>query len=146
MAQSQKLDISSLQKALTQLEQSLVYYHSDLVQQDPGLVLQLQAAAIQAFEFTYELAWKMLKRYLEIAAAHTGDIDAMSFPDLIRTGSEQKLVLHGWDIWKTYRAARNITSHTYNQSKAKQVLEIIPSFIQEVKYLSQELISRIPSL
>lgn len=57
------LDLSSLENAIAQLEQSLSYFHSPIVQQDSGLALQLRAAAIQAFEFTYELSWKMLKRF-----------------------------------------------------------------------------------
>ncbi len=32
------LDVSPLEKAITQLEESLRYYHADIVQQDPGLV------------------------------------------------------------------------------------------------------------
>ena len=53
MEKRYRLDLSSLKKAIGQLEQSLYYYHSDIVQRDPGLILQLRAAAIQAFEFTY---------------------------------------------------------------------------------------------
>lgn len=55
MTHKLRLDLSSLGNAIAQLEQSLSYYHSPIVQEDPGLALQLRAAAIQAFEFTYKL-------------------------------------------------------------------------------------------
>ncbi len=138
-----KLDISPLENATNQIEQSLNYYHSDLAKQDPGLALQLRAASIQAFEFTYELCWKMLKRYLEISAPSLNNVDALAFPELIRSAAEQGLLLHGWPQWKIYREARNIISHTYNQAKAKQVMEIIPQFLEEAKYLSAQLANRI---
>lgn len=88
--QNEKLDLTSFEKALHQLQQSLDYYHSDLVQKDPGLVRQLRAAAILAFEFSYELSWKMIKRYLEMTESNPHEIAIMSFPDLIRKACECK--------------------------------------------------------
>ena len=99
MTATAKLDISSLGQAIAQLEQSLEYYYSDIVQRDSGFILQLRAAAIQAFKFTYELSWKMLKRYLEMAEPTPGMIDEMSFPDLIRTACEQGLLLSDLTTW-----------------------------------------------
>ena len=46
---NETLDTTPLKQAILQLENSLHYYHSDVVQQDDGLILQLRAAAIQAF-------------------------------------------------------------------------------------------------
>jgi nucleotidyltransferase substrate binding protein (TIGR01987 family) len=136
------LDISPLTRAIAQLEQSLFYYHSDLVQSDPGLVLQLRAAAIQAFEFTYELSWKMLKRYLEMVEPDPQSIDAMSFLELIRTGSERGLLLSDVVQWKEYRYERSITSHTYNPEKSLLVFEGIPRFLKEAMYLHDQLQER----
>ncbi len=61
-----KLDLSSLKKAIAQLEEALFYCHSDIAKKDDRLALHLRAGAIQAFEFTYESCFKMLKRYLEM--------------------------------------------------------------------------------
>jgi nucleotidyltransferase substrate binding protein (TIGR01987 family) len=146
MSNIQKLDISSLEKAISQLEQSLAYYHSEVVQRDPGLILQLRAAAIQAFEFTYELSWKMLKRYLERAEFSPGAVDEMSFPDLIRTACEQGLLLSDLSAWLVYRKERGATSHVYDQKKAQQVFEQIPAFLAEAKFLYAKLQERIKSL
>src|SRR5882757_2845720 len=61
---SMKLDLSALQDAITALDKSLGYLYSDLAK-DPDLREQFRAACILAFEFTYEVVYKMLKRQLE---------------------------------------------------------------------------------
>jgi nucleotidyltransferase substrate binding protein (TIGR01987 family) len=128
---------------MLQLEQSLRYYHSDIVQADPGLVLQLRAAAIQAFELTYELSWKMLKRYLKLSEANPAEIETMSFPDLIRTGCDKGLLLSDLKEWSRYRQERGITSHTYDHAKAQEIFECIPDFLKDAKYLLEQLQARI---
>jgi nucleotidyltransferase substrate binding protein (TIGR01987 family) len=110
---------------------------------DPGLVLQLRAAAIQAFEFTYEVSWKMLKRYLEMVAPDPQQIEEMSFTDLIRSGSEKGLLLSDVAIWKIFRQQRGATSHTYDQDKALLVFAAIPKFLTEAKFLLEKLQQRI---
>lgn len=137
------LSVTSLEDAILQLEQSLHYYHSNIVQADPGLVLQLRAAAILAFEFTYELSWKMLKRYLKLSEANPAEIETMSFPDLIRTGCDKGLLLSDLKEWSRYRQERGITSHTYDHAKAQEIFERIPDFLKDAKYLLQQLQARI---
>jgi nucleotidyltransferase substrate binding protein (TIGR01987 family) len=136
------LDLSSFANALAQLEKSLGYAASDLARGDAELARQFRAAAIQAFEFTYELSWKMLKRQLEGSLPNPAAVDEMSFPELIRTGSETGLLLSGWERWKEYRQARGTTSHTYDEAKADQVFAVIPEFLQEARHLLQELRAR----
>lgn len=99
-------------------------------------------ASIQRFEFSYELTHKMLKRYLELTSATPSEIDEMAFPNLIRTGNERGLLLNNWERWKDFRQARNISSHTYDESKALQVMEILPDFLLEAQALLRELKKR----
>lgn len=134
-----RLDLTALTKAVRQLEKSLDYYHSDQIQKDPELVLQLRAAAIQAFEFTYELSLKMIKRYLDMASGNVLKDREMSFPDLIRTACEYGLLLNDVAQWKEYRNERGTTSHTYDEEKAIEVFEEIPLFLKEAKYLLDKL-------
>lgn len=131
-----RLDLSSLDKALDRLDEAL---QALAVAPDNSLY---RDATIQRFEFTYELAHKMLRRYLEMAAPTPQVIDEMAFPDLIRTGSEQGLLDSGWDRWKDYRKARGTTSHTYDADKAREVLAIVPDFLQEARHLAQTLAGR----
>ncbi len=94
---------------------------------------------IQRFEYSYELAHKMLKRFLEMTAANPQEIEQMSFPHLIRTGAEKGLLNSSWDHWSNYRTARNLTSHTYNETKAVEVCQIIPEFLHEAEFLLTQL-------
>lgn len=133
--QNINLNLSALTKSIHQLEQSLVYYHSDIIQQDEGLIQHLRAAAIQAFEFTYDLSWKMLKRYLVLTDPNPHEIEEMSFSDLIRTGCERGLLQSEVSVWKGFRQDRSVTSHTYDDVKAQEVFEHVPLFLNEAKKL-----------
>ena len=124
------------------MNESLVYCESDLAKKDEGVKTQFRMAAIHAFEYTYELTHKMIKRYLEMSEASEAAIDSMTFPELIRTASERGLLRNDWSYWKQYREVRNITSHTYDDLKAKAAFEIIPCFLEEVQYLLQKIEER----
>jgi nucleotidyltransferase substrate binding protein (TIGR01987 family) len=134
-----QLDLSSLDNALHRLAEALQAYGAE-----PSNSLY-RDACIQRFEFCYELSHKMLKRYLELASPNPVEIDEMAFPDLIRTGSEQGLLRTGWDRWKDYRKARSTTSHTYDESKAIEVMQIVPDFFEEGTALLKHLQSRTSS-
>lgn len=136
----QKLDISSLKKAITSLDEAVTAY-----QKDPH-ILFVREAIIQRFEYTYELGHKTLKRYLEMSEPNAEEIDQMAFSSLIRTASERGLIQNGWDKWAVYRSARNLTSHTYNEEKALQVCAVIPEFLQDVKHLFLKIEERIATL
>ena len=136
---SPSLDLTSLQQALAQLTDAMDFYSSDEVQNNDRLHMHMRAAVIQAFEFTYELSWKMLKRYLEMTAPNPIDIDQMSFADLIRTASERGLLKSDLTAWLIYRKERGTTSHTYNEDKANEVIESIPEFLVDAEFLYQQL-------
>ncbi|MGA2252270.1 nucleotidyltransferase substrate binding protein [Terracidiphilus sp.] len=126
------LDFSPLGKAVERLREGL-----DALKREPENTLY-RDAVIQRFEFTYGLCAAMLKRYLEHAAEAQVERE-MSFPTLIRTASEYGLLRSGWDTWFKFREARNLTSHTYNEETARQVLERIPEFMEEAEFLYMEL-------
>ncbi len=136
------LDFSPLQNAIGQLEKSLEYANSPMVQKDSGLFEQLRNSVIQCFEFTYELSHKMLKRYLKEAAASPEEIDLSTFANLIRTGNENGLLRSDWSRWKAHRQARTDSRHAYDEQKAAVVYQIAPDFLAEAKYLYQKLIEK----
>ena len=136
------LDYSPLENAIQQLEKSLEYSHSQMAKDDSGLFEQLRNSVIQCFEFTYELSHKMLKRYIEKISASPGEFDLSSFQNLIRTGNEKGLLRSNWLRWKEYRQARNDSSHTYDRKKAELVYTVASDFLDEAKFLYQQLIDR----
>ncbi|MEO5794580.1 MAG: HI0074 family nucleotidyltransferase substrate-binding subunit [Rhodoferax sp.] len=137
-----QLDFSPLANAIAQLEKSLVYAYSPAALADSGLREQLRNSVIQCFEFTYELSWKMLKRYLEATEPSPAELDMGSFQSLIRLGNERALLRSDWHLWKTYRQARTDSSHTYDAAKAEAVFAIAPDFLVEAQALLQALTRR----
>ena len=136
------LDYTPLRSAIGQLEKSLAYAHSPAALADAGLREQLRNSVIQCFEFTYELCWKMLKRYLEETEASPADLDSATFQNLIRLGNERGLLRSDWRQWKIYRQARTDSSHTCDTAKAEAVFAIAPDFLAEAQALLQELTRR----
>lgn len=115
---------------------------SPMAQQDPELGETLRAGAIQAFEFTYELAHKLLRRYLEATEANPEAVNEMSFPELIRKGYELGLLQSELVKWKEWRKARGTTSHTFDEDKAQEVYDELDDFYQEASYLLHQLQNR----
>jgi len=132
-----RLDLTSLRSALAALEKSLGFLNSELAE-NADLREQFRAAAVQAFEFTHELAFKMLKRQLEQMAADPAEIDKMAYMDLVRSGAEAGLIA---DVarFRDYREKRNITSHTYDQTKAEQIVAVLSDFRDDIRLLLAEL-------
>lgn len=130
-----KLELSSFEKALASLDEALAEFDRTRSQ-------FVKDACIQRFEYTYELAHRLLKRQLEAMSANPSEIDQMSFPDMIRSGAERGLLANGWDEWRRFRDARNATSHAYNEKKANEVFARIPDFRDEAAFLLARLAER----
>lgn len=128
-----ELDIAPLTQAIALLEAGLAQ-HAQAPDND-----LLRDGCIQRFEFVYELSHKMLKRYLKMVSPSPVEVEELTFPDLIRTGSERGLLVHGWPRWKDYRNARSITSRAYDETKARKVFAIIPAFLIEARHLRDRL-------
>ncbi len=131
------LDIAPLANAIARMEEGLNTYQRDTAQS------LIRDGLIQRFEFTYEIAHKMLKRYLELGSPNPDQYDNIPFADLIRSGNEQGLLLGDWPKWKGYRDMRSKTSHTYDEEMALEVVAGIPSFLEEVCYLRDRLSQRL---
>lgn len=133
----ESLDITPLERALARLEEGWRRYLQD--HED----LQIRDGLIQRFEFTYELAHKMLKRFLRLTSASPQQYDDMPFQDLIRAGNEQGLLRGEWPDWRRYREMRAKTSHAYDENVALEVVRGIPEFLTEVRHLRERLRERL---
>ena len=97
---------------------------------------------IQRFEFTFELAWKLIKSYAEFQGT---DKEIMGSRDAIRWAYENHLISDS-DTWMEMIKRRNDTSHSYDESTASEVvLRVKDSYYQafvalynEMKKLSNE--------
>lgn len=136
------IDTSSLSKAIEQVEEALEYAASPLAASDPKLGFHLRAAAIQAFEFTYDLTIKTLQRHLASVDASPSLIDDLDFSGVIRLGFKRGLLREEVATWREFRKSRNITSHTYDDAKAQDVFDAIPDFLREARFVRDEIQAR----
>ena len=79
-----------------------------------------QQGLIQGFEFTHELAWNVLKDYLE----NKGISGLIGSKDASRSAFKNGLIGHGED-WMKMIEARNLSSHTYNLETAQEIADDI---------------------
>jgi nucleotidyltransferase substrate binding protein (TIGR01987 family) len=100
---------------LDQFANALARLH-EVMAMDAGADLVLDAA-IQRFEFTFEVAWKCLK-----AAAETKGVETVSPRDAIK-----QAFAAGWiddePLWLDLMRARNESSHICNEAIARGIFE-----------------------
>ena len=136
-----KLDYSSLESAVAQLQRSFDYLHSDLARKDAGLREQFRAATIQAFEFSYELAVRMIRRQLAQIVANPDELREIDFADLMRDAADAGIVRDA-PSYMRYREMRNRTSHTYNADRAEETAVAMDEFLSDLRLLLKELEER----
>ena len=86
---------------------------------------------IQRFEFTYELAWKTTKVYLEAI----GIVDINSPKATIKEAYAQRLIANE-ENWLLMLNDRNMTSHMYKEEIAVDIAErVSSSYIKELELL-----------
>lgn len=75
---------------------------------------------IQAFEFTHELAWNVLKDYLQ----DQGNQNINGSKDATREAFKVDLIADG-EQWMAMIQSRNVSSHTYNEHTAEELVDVI---------------------
>ncbi|HXV19953.1 MAG TPA: nucleotidyltransferase substrate binding protein [Desulfuromonadales bacterium] len=103
---------NNFQKALQQLSKAVELSHQRALSE-----LEKQGL-IQAFEFTHELAWRVMKDYF----AYQGNTSIMGSRDATREAFQNNLVTDG-EGWMEMIRSRNLTSHAYNQEVADDIVE-----------------------
>ena len=102
-----KQRFSNYQKALAQLTKFI----------DKGDLNELEEQGlIQAFEYTHELAWNLLRDYLRDQGAQ----NINGSKDAVRAAFQVGLIEDG-ETWMDMIKDRNRTSHTYNQVTADAI-------------------------
>ena len=116
------MDASDLEKILSQFESALQRF-SEALERDIQKDSLFLDAAIQRFEFCFELSWKVLRRHLarEGIAAST---PREAFKEAFKLG----WLAEGDTFWSRMIADRNLTSHTYNQKTALDLYSRLPGY------------------
>ena len=117
------IDIAALLMAFDQFHNALQVAQSDLE----------KAGTIQYFKFTYELAWKTLKRIL------TGRGKDLNSPKpVFREAALEKLICDP-ELWFDFIKDRNETVHTYNKLIANNIFKDLHLFDSEMLKLIEKL-------
>jgi nucleotidyltransferase substrate binding protein (TIGR01987 family) len=130
---------SNYVKALHKLTQAIDYIKHNFISEDEPIddsnlsyILDeiIREGLIQRFEYTHELAWKVMKDY----ATYQGNSDVGGSRDATREAFQLSLISDG-DIWMDMIGSRNKTSHTYNEKTADEIYskilnEYYPLFLE----------------
>lgn len=93
---------------------------------------------IQRFEFTFETAWKALKKFL-----YYEGVDTKTVRECIKKAYQTDYI-DNEEIWLSILNDRNLTSHIYDENQAKAVYERISTqYIKEFETLENKLKEKI---
>ena len=109
---------SNYRKALAKLAQA-VELLSERIERDEAVDELLQEGLIQRFEYTHELAWKVMKDYAE----YQGYTDVRGSRDAIRKALEMNLIDD--KRWMETIEDRNLTVHNYDNEIAAEIYDNI---------------------
>ena len=125
---------SSFRKALKKLSEAVLYIRNEIdekeveIQSDEDIKEVLgeiiKEGLIQRFEYTYEMAWNVMKDY----ALYQGNSELAGSRDAIRYAFSTNLIKDG-EMWMDMMKSRIKTSHTYNEETANEIyLKIINEY------------------
>lgn len=94
----------------------------EAIEQDPSQLSQLEKEGIiQRFEYTFELAWKVLKDKME----NDGIVlDKISPKSVVRQAYAAKYI-NDPDTWLKMIGDRNLTGHTYDFAKFEEIIQSV---------------------
>jgi nucleotidyltransferase substrate binding protein (TIGR01987 family) len=124
--------LSSYTRALASLTSAV-----ELARQRPLSDLEKQGL-IQAFEFTHELAWNLMKDYF----AYQGTGSIAGSRDAVREAFAVGLLADG-EGWMQMIRSRNLSSQSYNRAVAD---EISGRIVEEYHPLFEDFLARMKSL
>lgn len=123
-----KLDITGLESALTTLKDGY-----ELLKQSDGCDARTTAAfsdaCVQRFEYTLDAAWKVMKRYLQ--TFYGKPQNELTVNNIFRLMEGYGLIADH-QTWSDFYQRRNATSHSYDLGAARDVIVLIPSFLEQM--------------
>jgi len=109
-------------KALNKLKEAMLESPTDIIID----------GTLQRYEFTFELAWKTMKDYLE----YNGYSDNIASPRAIIQLAYQAKVIKNGNTWINMMLDRNVLSHLYDEEKSREIYDNIKkSYLDEFEKL-----------
>lgn len=121
-----KLDVKILEDALETLKEGFNLYNEN---KNEKLKSALQDSCIKRFEYTYETSKKIMNKYLKYEFDKTDLRVNDVFREIYGLG-----LIQSYEKWIEYRSMRNDTSHEYDIGKAREIIDILRDFIENVDF------------
>ena len=126
--------LSNYVKAFLKLEQAVLKITEEYQIRENGTIDEdsflddiIKEGLIQRFEYTHELAWNVMKDFLENA----GNNNVFGSKDATKEAFAAGLISNG-EVWMDMIKSRNKTSHTYNEETADDIfMKIVHEYYQE---------------
>lgn len=109
-----------LKNALAKLDEGLQQTNPSQLEQD---------GVLQRFEFTFELAWKVIQEFAQIQG-----LEVASPREAIRVGAQTGIIDTPED-WLIDLKNRNLTTHIYDEQTAQEIFRQISPFASRVHSL-----------
>lgn len=125
--------LKKLSEAIEYVQECLKNDDFDSFEMNEVLDEIIKEGLIQRFEYTYEMAWNVMKDY----AAYQGNTDIAGSRDAIRYAFSANIITNG-DKWMDMIKSRIKTSHTYNEATADEIYwKIINEYHTEFIYFQE---------
>jgi nucleotidyltransferase substrate binding protein (TIGR01987 family) len=129
-------------KAFEKLEEGVHYITQNSENIKSKLSEIIEEGLVQRFEYTHELAWKVMKDYAE----YQGNNSIGGSRDATREALGLKLISTG-DVWMDMIQSRNETSHTYNNVIAQMVVKkIITDYFPAFRSFKKTMEAKLPDI
>lgn len=124
--------LATFDKALVRMDEVVTLWHSRKLS-------DLERDGMnQRFEYTQELAWKLLKNYIE----YQGEAQMGGSRDTIRQAFRLGLIENS-EPWFDMLESRNLTSHVYDEETEMTVIErIVDTYYPILSLLHAEMLKR----
>lgn len=113
-------DLTEFEKALHSLEKALEQPKNEFIRD----------AVIQRFKYTFELSWKIARKFLTALG-----VESIAAPRMVIRDMGQMKWISDIDQWMIFLDQRNLTSHTYEETVAEEVYDTAKLFPNECKKL-----------
>ena len=124
-----QIDLLNLENALEALKRAL--------KKDPPNEFE-KDAVIKRFEFTFELSWKMMRKFLQAF----GKAEVSGSPKPILRDALEEHLINDLDKWFDFLDARNTSTHIYNEQEADKIYRVAKNFPLYVDNLLKEFYKR----
>lgn len=124
--------LATFDKALVRMDEVVTLWHSRKLSdlERDGMILR--------FEYTQELAWKLLKNYIE----NQGEAQMGGSRDTIRQAFRLGLIENS-EPWFDMLESRNLTSHVYDEATEMTVIKrIVDTYYPILSLLHAEMLKR----